>query len=352
MKALPASMSRAAACMAAALVLSFLGTVSADARRKGAEAKKVILEPTEMLYGDSVRTGIPFSKDPTVIRKGRVYYMYYSVPAFSPDRKPAAPEYLENGYNTAIARSTDRVHWERVGYLDLRDTHGQRIWGAIAPCVKRFGGKIHLFYQRMWAEAGNNNIWHAVSKDGITFINTCDEPIFIPQTDWSINRSIDAEVYRVGKKLILLFATRDKEARIQMLGMAEAPYRSDYGPDKWTLLSTDGPLLKPDYPWEMSCIEAPTVIRHKGVWYMFYAGAYNHEHQQIGLATSTDGIRFTRIAPDGLLYTSGKEGSWNAAESGHPGVFRDRNGRIYLFYQGKATLDGNYRLSACKVRFQ
>ena len=43
MKALPASMSRAAACMAAALVLSFMGTVSAEARRKGAEAKTVCI---------------------------------------------------------------------------------------------------------------------------------------------------------------------------------------------------------------------------------------------------------------------------------------------------------------------
>ena len=31
---------------------------------------------------------------------------------------------------------------------------------------------------------------------------------------------------------------------------------------------------------------------------MFYAGAHNHEHQQIGLATSLDGRHFTRIAPD------------------------------------------------------
>ena len=136
------------------------------------------------------------------------------------------------------------------------------------------------------------------------------------------------------------------------MGMAEAPYGSDYGPDKWTLLSVDGPLMKPEYPWEMSCTEAPTVVKHKGVWYMFYAGAYNHEGQQIGLATSTDGYHYERIAPDGLFFKHGPEGAWNAFESGHPGVFQDDDGQVYLFYQGKESLNATYYLSVCKVRFE
>ena len=126
---------------------------------------------------------------------------------------------------------------------------------------------------------------------------------------WALNRAIDAEVYRVKDRLILLFATRDPEGKVQMLGMAHAPYRSDYGPDKWVLDSTDGPLLKPDFEWEGHCIEAPTVLKYKGVWYMFYAGAYNHERQQIGLATSGDGLHFTRIPPEGLLFPAGEEGA-------------------------------------------
>ena len=152
--------------------------------------------------------------------------------------------------------------------------------------------------------------------------------------------------------MILMYATRDPSQTWQMLGMAEAPYGCDYGPDKWTNLSVDGPFLKPDFPWEQHCIEAPTVIKHKGYWYLFYAGAYNHERQQIGLAVSKDGRHFERIAPDGLLLPPGKEGSWNAAESGHPGIFRDDDGSVYLFYQGKSSQGAPYRLSVCKVRVQ
>ena len=292
-----------------------------------------------MMYGDSVRTQAPFAKDPTVIRMGERCLMYYS-----------ARGYENTSWHAAVAESRDLINWKRVGDLDITDTKGEQIWGVIAPCAKVFDGTVHLFYQRYWKPAGNNNIWHAISSDGIHFTNSCDEPVFIPKAQWCANRSIDAEVYRVKDKMILMFATRDSAMEIQMLGMAEAPYGSDYGPDKWTLLTTEGPLMKPEYEWEGHCIEAPTVFERDGYYYLFYAGAYNHEHQQIGLAVSSDGYNFERINPEGLFYRSGPEGSWNYGESGHPGIFEDEDGSLWLFYQGKASPDADYFLSVCKVK--
>ena len=309
----------------------------------------VSLEPTPMIYGDSTRTAAPFAKDPTVIRMGDRYLMYYSARGYEGECKFP-------GWHCAVAQSSDRINWSRVGDLDITDTKGTPIWGVIAPCTKVFDGTVHLFYQKYWDDAKNNNIWHATSSDGIHFTNTCDEPVFIAKAGWSLNRAIDAEVYRVKDKMILMFATRDPDNKIQMLGMAEAPYGSDYGPDKWTLLSREEPFMKPEYAWEEHCIEAPTVIERKGYYYLFYAGAYNHEHQQIGLAISSDGYHFERINPDsaeaGLCYRSGAQGSWNAAESGHPGVFEDNDGSVWLYYQGKAKQNADYFLSVCKVDFK
>ena len=321
-----------------------------------AAPRKVVFEPLPMKYGDTTRMSVPFAKDPTVIHLADRYLMYYSVPPFEKSRLSEAQG--ETDWGGAIAESRNLVDWTRIGRIDIRDSEGNPVYGAVAPCVKKFDdGKIHIFYQKRWAPAANNsNIWHAISTDGITFNNVSDCPVFIPDTDWSLNRSIDAEVYRVKDKLILMFATREKTGRIQILGMAEAPYGTDYGPGKWTLISTDGPFLQPDYPWEGKCIEAPTVIKHKGIWYLFYAGAYNHERQQIGLCTSTDGIHFTRVSYDpqnpGLVFRAGEKGSWNAGESGHPGVFRDDDGQVYLFFQGKASRNANYFLSVCKVSFE
>ena len=332
--------------------LLFLAILTAIAPACTKKPAKLVFEPLPMQYADSIRSAVPYSKDPTVIRLEDGYYMYYSIPAYDPDRLPDTYDGPRDGWHSGIARSQDMIRWENLGEMDLRDTQGNRIWECVAPCVKIFDGQIHLFYQRRPKPDVLHGIWHAVSEDGIRFVNTCDEPVFTPHTDWSIPRAIDAEVYRLGEKMILIYATRDPQGEVQMLGMAEAPYGSDYGPDQWTLLTRDGALLQPEFEWEGHCIEAATVIKENGLWYMFYAGSYNHERQQIGVAWSRDGRFFKRLPPDGLVFPHGEEGSWNEWESGHPGVFRDRDGQVYLFYQGKANLKGNYWLSVAKVTFE
>ena len=55
---------------------------------------------------------------------------------------------------------------------------------------------------------------------------------------------------------------------------------------------------------------------------------------------------------DAPVFPHGKPGSWNAWESGHPGLFVDDDGRTYLFYQGKATRTGDYNLSCVEVIFK
>jgi predicted GH43/DUF377 family glycosyl hydrolase len=254
----------------------------------------------------------------------------------------------------AIAESTNLVDWTRRSDIVVEGAPFNGGW--VAPCVKKFDGKIHLFAQNpvlgVAEEAKRHNrIWHATSDDGIRFVFTPGNPVLAARNSWSISRAIDAEAYRVGNEMMMAFATRNKpDGAIQLLGLSSSPYSSDYGADKWKEISVQKPMLKPELPWEGHCIEAASVVKHKGIWYMFYAGAYNHERQQIGLAWSADGVNFTRWRDTPVL-PHGAEGSWNAWESGHPGVFEDDDGQIYLFYQGKATLTGGYRLSCLKVEF-
>lgn len=309
-----------------------------------------------MLYGDEARPGPeghPFAKDPTVIRHGGRYLMYYSACAYQKGKCPRGISRERAGWWGSIAESRDLVHWRRIGEIDVSGAPAFVNW--VAPCAKKFDGKVHLFAQGIAAKEGNpppnNVIWHATSDDGIHFVLGKDNPVMVPKNEWSIVRAIDAEVYRVADRMILMFATRESPSgRMQQLGVAWAPYGSDYGAKDWREQSLKGPFFKPELPWEMNCIEAPTVVKRRGIWYMFYAGAYNHERQQIGVAWSEDGVNFKRWRDEPVL-PHGLEGSWNAWESGHPGAFEDDDGAVYLFYQGKATLNGDYRLSCLKVDF-
>ena len=331
----------------AACAALWTGAASADDARPCAQ---ILFEqmPRTMLFGDPVhlKGGQPFAKDMTVIRHGGRYLMYYSVCDHSDATRPK--DWRRGCWGTGVAESTNLVDWTRLG--DVRIDDFPDIWAGAAPCVKKFGGKIHMFHQSRYNK--HNVIWHATSDDGLSFRCAKPEPAFVPSNEWSLPRAIDAEVYRVGGRLVLLFATRERPtAKIQQLGMAWAPWGASYDAGSWTEMTLKGPFLKPERPWEMHCIEAPTVLFRDGIWYLFYAGAYNHEKQQIGVEWSADGIHFTRYS-DEPVFPHGAPGSWNAAESGHPGIFEDDDGQVYLFFQGKATLKGNYRLSCVKVRFE
>ena len=81
---------------------------------------------------------------------------------------------------------------------------------------------------------------------------------------------------------------------------------------------------------------------------MFYAGAYNNRPQQIACAVSDDGINWERLFRKPLL-PNGKPGEWNSSESGHPGVFVDNDGKMYLFFQGNNDMGKSWYISKMNI---
>lgn len=296
-------------------------------------------EKPEMFYGDTSRLGRPLAKDPSVVRfKGR-YLMYHSIPPANDDPK-------RSGWGVGIAESTDLTHWKRVRELLPEQECENK--GLAAPEAIVLEGKVHLFYQT-YGNGPRDAICHAMSEDGLHFKRDASNPIFHPHGDWTVGRAIDAEVFPHEDRLLLYFATRDPSMKVQMQGVAGAPLDSDYSRDTWTQLS-DGPILKPELPWEKRCIEAATLCKRDGWLYMFYAGGYNNDPQQVGCAVSRDGVEWHRLSDKPLL-PNGPPGSWNSSESGHPGVFIDRDGSGYLFFQGNDDNGHTWHLSKMHLRF-
>ena len=288
----------------------------------------------EMHWADA-SSGRPFSKDPSVIRFGGDYLMYYSLPG---------PVNKSDGWRIGIARSNDLVHWHKAGVIGPAQACDQK--GLAAPAAWVHAGKVHLFYQT-YGNAAKDAICHAWSTDGLNFTREPENPVFAPTGTWTVGRAIDAEVHPVGDRLFLWFATRDPAMKIQMQGVASAPLESNYGRNQWKQLG-DGPILKPELPWEKNCIEAASVMQKDGKLWMFYAGGYNNEPQQIGVASSTDGIHWTRVS-DKPLIPNGPPGSWNSSESGHPGVFNDSDGSTHLFFQGNNDHGKTWYISKVRI---
>lgn len=278
-----------------------------------------------------------FAKDPCVVRLGDRYFLYYSVLLLED-----GAEKLEIG----IAVSSDMETWTSVGCIAPEGEVEAR--GIGAPGAFLQDGVIHLFYQT-YGTGARDAICHAMSRDGIHFERDETNPVFRPGTDWCCGRAIDADVVAFGDRLYLYFATRDHAFRIQKLGVASAALTSDFSRMAWRQELAQA-ILTPELPFEGECIEAPATLEQDGLVYLFYGGAYNCSPQQIGVAVSRDGIHFDKLFSEPFL-PCGEAGSWNSDESGHPYLFRDDDGRTYLFYQGTNDKGKTWYLSRVEITF-
>lgn len=287
-----------------------------------------------MLFSDNSRRK-KFAKDPAVVKFQNRYLLYYTVPP---------PEGQEDGYAIGIAQSVDMESWETIRYLTPEQEVEKN--GICAPGAIVLNNQVHLFYQS-YGNRERDAICHAVSADGVSFTRDATNPVYRPSKSWCCGRAIDADVAVFQGKVFLYFATRDKTFTTQMLGAAVAELTSDFSRPYWQE-AYPGAILVPELEWEQTCIEAPAAICRDERMYLFYGGAYNRSPQQIGCAVSKDGIRFRRISEQPVL-PNGEPGTWNSRESGHPYVFEDEDGTVYLFYQG-ADDCGNWQISKTRVK--
>ena len=287
----------------------------------------------KMYYTDDTH-GRAFAKDPDVARFGDRYLMYYTI------SRPG------KGIAIGIAESKDLNDWQKVGEVLPQADYEKNGIGAPGALVR--DGKLHLFYQT-YGNREKDAICHAWSEDGINFTRNETNPIFRPTGDWNCGRAIDADVIEFKGSCLLYCATRDPSYEIQKLVVASSPVDAGFTRESWKQLGS-GSILEPELFWEKECIEAPSICEHDGKLYMFYAGGYNNEPQQIGCAVSTDGVTWPRLSELPLL-PNGKADEWNSSESGHPGVFVDDDGQMYLFFQGNNNKGKSWFLSNMIVKW-
>lgn len=290
-----------------------------------------------MLFTEKNGSRAAYSKDPAVVKVGKKYFLYFS-------------SYYEDGgrekLGIGIATSNDGERWSSAGKIPLTQECEKN--GIGAPTAIVLQGKVHLFYQS-YGNWKRDAILHAVSDDGLHFEKDESNPVFRPTEDWCAGRAIDADVVPFQGKLYLYFATRDFDMQVQMVGVAVADLNGDFSRGCWQQ-GVAAPVLKPEYAWEGECIEAPATVVHDNKIYLFYGGSYNCTPQQIGAAVSEDGVHFKKLFQEPFL-RAGEAGSWNSSESGHPYVFRDDDGKVWLYYQGSGDQGESWYLSKCEIGF-
>ena len=190
-----------------------------------------------------------WAKDPSAVRFGDRYLMYFSL---APTRRGT-----NQGLRIGIAESTDLLSWKVIGTLDPAGDYDAR---GVAPGAVVIGGVVHLFYQT-YGNGRLDAICHAWSTDGVNFTRDSSNPVFRPSGRWNCGRAIDADVMVDDDRLLLAYTTRDPKMRVQMVGIAATPLAGNFSRASWRDLSVDEPALRPELPWERDCIEAPAFVR-------------------------------------------------------------------------------------------
>ncbi len=188
-------------------------------------------------------------------------------------------------------------------YILLGET-GQRLH---EPAYLRVGGVHYCFYEvdefrdLTGEEIVKASIYLITSEDGIVWKpGNGGAPVLWADADWEDGEVGGPSVMHTGDGWRMWYAGGGGAG----IGYAE----SDDG-RQWTKYG-ENPVLVPDQDWENGVVGAPSVVRHDGDYELFYSGGTNggpllarRVGHAIGMATSSDGVTWTKHDGDGRSST-------------------------------------------------
>lgn len=274
------------------------------------------------------------------------------------------------GYQTALAVSSDLLHWEPKGLVIKRDMDSSRwdrvggagvwllkesdsIWDV--PRLKKIDGRYWMAYHAYPGngyESGPGEIALAWTEDEkLLQWHFPDKPQFSWKDGaaWEHGGLYKSSIVEGDKGFCMFYNARDREEDwTEQIGAA---YSRDLL--HWTR-EPENPVLKVTKgAWDGKFAADPYVVKDGSQWLMFYYGLGEPGpdgacHAQEGLAVSEDMVRWEKTGEP--ILRTGKAGSLNSNHTHKPSLFYE-NGVLYHFYcatrpwqEGDATnRDGEYR---------
>lgn len=264
------------------------------------------------------------------------------------DRNFADPEILlidgvyhayatnNDGQNVLHATSRDLVHW--AARADAAPTLGDWVGdcsftpgGATdrcvwAPQVTKVASGYTLYYTAR-DEASQKQcigVSRAKNPNG-PFTPVGSAPLICPSEQGG---AIDASTYQAGGKLWLLWKIDGNCCNLPSRVIIQP-----LTPDGTRLTGRPTQLITNDQPWEGAVVEAPTLVRHGGTYYLFYsANDFAGGNYRTGYATaSTPTGPFTKATTE--LMTSDRFGG-DVRGPGGQDVFETVDGGTAIVYHG------------------
>ena len=202
-------------------------------------------------------------------------------------------------------------------------------------------GVFHMFRNGFRDFPGTSQVGYVTSPDGFTWKKQGEKPVFktadVPFAKIAMYAS--SVLVEDDGTWILYFYTWDQRSfpSSGVIGRATAP--APEGP--W--VADDDPVLLPGpvHAWDGRQVLAPHVIKTESGYVMYYSGSNFNGDQKIGMATSEDGLHWTKfndpatgeelyIESDPVLF-NGDASSWDASWVHQPRVFQTDEGWLMIY---------------------
>lgn len=180
---------------------------------------------------------------------------------------------------------------------------------------------------KMWfanTDGGNiSSVGYAVSNDGLNWVRGVSYPVLTIDTAlgrWDNGSMTVGPVIKVDGKYRMYYSGRSPIYGTIHIGLA-------YSDDGINWVKHPNPVLYARTGWEEN-IDAGDVIKINNIYYMYYSGVSGSGYK-IGLATSTDGINWTRYSGNPILTATQ---AWETEGIYIPSVIKV-NDKYYMVYQ-------------------
>jgi beta-xylosidase len=246
--------------------------------------------------------------DPDIIRVGNTYYGYST---------------NTDNIDVPVYRSSDLIHWQMLGNaLPVLPAwaSGGNTW---APAVLPINGGYRLYFTARHTESGRQCLGVATSKTPQgPFVSPSPRPLVCQLSEGG---SIDAQAFTDADGKSYLYWKSDGNCCGLLTGLWVQPL----SPDGLKLLGKPSDLLYNGQLWEGNLIEAPTVYRHAGKYYLFYsAAAWDSDTYGVGYAVGASPLGpFRKAAVNPLLVSQGE-----VAGPGGQGIIADGAGHTWMYY--------------------
>jgi predicted GH43/DUF377 family glycosyl hydrolase len=256
--------------------------------------------------------------------------------------------YDGTGYQTGLAKSSDLLHWERLGCVAPRDPNSRYTrYNLALSCLVRENGltsqgklkKVHGRYLGAWNAYPNAGYEEGAAVIGLAWSDNLlhwelTDPILFPAdgAPWEHGGLYRPNLMEENGVFYLFYnAKTDRLPKSEGGGWREqSGVATSRDLKHWTryagnpILCNGGPESK-----DARFASNPFVVRHKDQWGMYYFGFDAHGKARELLALGTDPYHFTKV--EEAMVDVGAPGSVDETFA-HKTSVLDQDGVLYHFY--------------------